>query len=213
MLELYTPQYEEINTKDRITIDLIKDGQDFLQQFDINTDYLLDTVSLVYKYLRNNGKIPHNLFKFFVAAYYIISRHPFAFPAHETKKDFCQKFSLPLGSLDYCVEKITNSLNYIKILDNLNFPYFIDPKRDISLKFIKNLIKSKVEKAMMSFLIWHRPINSQILTEELVSEAIFEQKAFPEELFRQLFEIAFEFVEEEFLDYKEYIRLQKRVFI
>ncbi|UCC19598.1 MAG: hypothetical protein JSV62_16105 [Promethearchaeota archaeon] len=213
MLELYTPQYEEINTKDRITIDLIKDGQEFLQQFDINTEYLVDTISVVYKYLRNNGKIPHNLFKFFVAAYYIISRHPFAFPVHETKNEFCEKFNLPISSLDYCVEKITNSLNYIKILDDVNFPYFIDPKRDISLKFIKNLIRSKVEKAMMRFLIWHQPINSQILTEELVNEIIFEQNAFPEELFRQLFEIAFEYVENEFLDYKEYVKLQKRVFI
>jgi len=213
MLELYTPNYEIINTKDRITIDLIKDGQEFLQQFDINKDYLLDTISVVYKYLRNNGKIPHNLFKFFIAAYYIISRHPFAFPAHETKKEFCQRFGLPVSSLDYCVEKITNALNYIKILDDMNFPYFIDPKRDISLNFIKNLIKSKVDKAMMSFLVWHRPINSQTLTEELVNEVIFEQKAFPEELFRQLFEIAFEYVENEFLDYNEYVKLQKKVFI
>ena len=213
MLELYTPQYEEINTKERITIDLIRDGQEFLQQFDINEDYLLDTISVVYKYLRNNGKIPHNLFKFFIAAYYIISRHPFAFPAHETKKEFCRKFGLPVSSLDYCVEKITTSLKYLKILDDMNFPYFIDPKRDISLKFIKNLIKSKVDKAMMSFLVWNRPINSQFLTEELVSEVIFEQKAFPEELFRQLFELAFEYVENEFLDYNEYVRLQKKVFI
>ena len=213
MLELYTPQYEEINTKERITIDLIKDGQEFLQQFDINIDYLLDTISVVYKYLRNNRKIPHNLYKFFVAAYYIISRHPFAFPVHETKKVFCHKFGLPVSSLDYCVEKIIDSLSYIKILDDMNFPYFIDPKRDISLNFIKNLIKSKVDKAMMNFLVMHRPINSQILTEELVNEVIFEQKAFPEELFRQLFEIAYEYVEREFLEYNEYIKLQKKVFI
>ncbi|MFX1378675.1 MAG: hypothetical protein ACFFA4_06240 [Promethearchaeota archaeon] len=213
MLELYTPQYEQINTKERITIDLIKDGQEFLQQFDINTDFLLDTISVVYRYLRNNGKIPHNLYKFFVTAYYIISRHPFAFPVHETKKDFCKKFNLPVSALDYCVEKITNSLNYIKILDDMNFPYFVDPKRDISLKFIKNIIKSKVDKAMMTFLVYDQPINSQILTEDLVNEAIFEQKAFPEELFRQLFEIAFDYVEEEFLDYNEYVNLQKKVFI
>jgi len=213
MLELYTPQYEEINTKERITIDLIKDGQEFLQQFDINKDYLLDTISVVYKYLRNNRKIPHNLFKFFVAAYYIISRHPFAFPVHETKKVFCHKFGLPVSSLDYCVEKIIDSLSYIKILDDMNFPYFIDPKRDISLNFIKNLIKSKVDKAMMNFLVMHQPINSQILTEELVNVVIFEQKAFPEELFRQLFEIAYEYVEREFLEYNEYIKLQKKVFI
>ncbi|MFX1500062.1 MAG: hypothetical protein ACFFDH_03760 [Promethearchaeota archaeon] len=213
MLELYTPPYEEINTRERITIDIIKDGQEFLQQFDINPDYLLDTVSVVYKYLRNNGKVPHNLYKFFIGAYYIISRHPFAFPVHETKKIFCEKFGLPISALEYSVERITESLDYIKILDDMNFPYFIDPKRDISLKFIKNLIKSKVDKAMMRFLLGNQPINSQILTEELVNEVIFKQNAFPEELLRQLFDIAFEYVEAEFLEYKEYVRLQKKVFI
>ncbi|MFW9970906.1 MAG: hypothetical protein ACFFDF_11975 [Candidatus Odinarchaeota archaeon] len=213
MLELYTSQYEQINTKDRITIDLIKDGQEFLQQFDINTSYLLDTISVVYKYLRNERKIPHNLYKFFVAAYYIISRHPFAFPVHESKKEFCEKFNLAVSALDYCLDKITKSLDYIKILDDMNFPYYIDPKRDISLKFIKSIIKSKVEKAMMNFLVYNQPINSQILTEDLVNEVIFEQNAFPEELLRQLFEIAFEYVEVGFQDYKEYVKLQKRVFI
>lgn len=213
MLELYTPDYEIINTKERITIDLLRDGQDFLEQFDINTDFLLDTASLVYKYLRNNGKFPHNLYKFFIAAYYIISRHPFSFPAHESKKGFCEKFSLPVSSLEYCVEKITDSLNYIKILDDMNFPYFVDPKRDIGLNVIKKLIKCKVDKAMMNFLLCHQSINSQILSEELVYEVVFEQKAFPEELFRQLYEIVFQYVEREFLDYNEYVKMQKKYFI
>ena len=213
MLELYTPDYEIINTKDRITIDLLKDGQDFLEQFDINTDLLLDTSSLVYKYLRNNGKIPHNLFKFFIAAYYIISRHPFSFPAHETKNEYCEKFGLQVSSLEYCVEKISDSLNYIKILDDMNFPYFVDPKRDIALNVIKKLIKSKVDKAMMNFLLCHQSINSQILSEELVHEVVFEQKAFPEELFRQLYDIVFEYVEREFLDYNQYIKMQKKYLI
>ena len=213
MLELYTPEYEILNTKERITIDLLKDGQDFLEKFDINTDLLLDTASLVYKYLRNNVKIPHNLFKFFIAAYYIISRHPFTFPTHETKKEYCEKFCLQVSSLEYCVEKITDSLNYIKILDDMNFPYFVDPKRDIALNVIKKLIKSKVDKAMMNFLLCHQSINSQILSEELVHEVVFEQKAFPEELFRQLYEIVFEYVEREFLDYNQYIKMQNKYFI
>ncbi|MFX1376977.1 MAG: hypothetical protein ACFFA0_14320 [Promethearchaeota archaeon] len=213
MLELYTPQFEIINTKERITIDLLKDGQEFLEQFNINTNFLLDTVSIVYKYLRNTGKIPHNLYKFFIAAYYIISRHPYTFPAHETKKEFCEKFGLHISSLEYCVEKITVSLNYIKILDDKNFPYFVDPKRDIGLNVIKKLIKSKVDKAMMNFLLYHQSINSQIISEELVHEVVFEQKAFPEELFRQLYELVFEYVEREFLDYNEYVKMQKKYFI
>jgi len=213
MLELYTPDYEILNTKDRITIDLIKDGEEFLKQFDINQDFILDTVSLIYRYLRIKGKIPHNLYKFYIAAYYIVTRHPFAFPAHETKRDFCKKFDLQISSLEYCVDKIVSIFGYIKILDDMNFPYFIDPERDLSLEIIKNIVKSKIEATMMKFLLYNRPINSQILTEELVSDIVFEHKIFPEELFRQLYAIVSNLVKEEFIEHNEYVMLQQKYFI
>lgn len=213
MLELYTPDLEILNTKDRITIDLIKDGEEFLKQFDIDQDFILDTVSIIYRFLRIKGKVPHNLYKFYIAAYYIVTRHPFAFPAHETKKDFCKKFNLEISSLEYCVDKITSTFGYIKILDDMNFPYFIDPKRDLSLEIIKNIVKSKIEAAMMKFLLYNRPVNSQILTEELVSDIVFEHKAFPEELFRQLYDIVSSLVEAEFTDHNEYVMLQQKYFI
>jgi hypothetical protein len=213
MLELYTPNYEVLNTKERITVDLIKDGKEFLEQFEINHDFLIDTISLVYRYLKIKDKIPHNLYKFFIAGYYIVSRHPFAFPVHEKKKDFCYMFNCDISSLEYSVDKIVNTVGYIKILDDINFPYFIDPKRDLSLKLIKNIVKTRVDEVMMKFLLYHQPINSQILTEELVCDIIFEHKAFPEELLRQLYDIVFELVESQFVDYNEYVTLQQKYFI
>jgi hypothetical protein len=213
MLELYNPNYEVLNTKDRITIDLIKDGEDFLGKFDINKELLLDSISLVYRYLKINSKIPHNLYNFFVASYFIVSRHPFAFPVHESKKVFCTKFKMEISSLEYCVEKIASTLGYLKILDDMNFPYYIDPEKDLSLKIIKNIVMTKVEEKMMKFLLHNAPINSQILTEELVCDIVFEHKAFPEELFRQLYDIVFELVECQFTEYNEYAMLQKKYFI
>jgi hypothetical protein len=213
MLELYPPEIEVLNTKDRITIDLIKDGEEFLKQFDIDQDFILDTVSLIYRYLRIKGKIPHNLYKFYIAAYYIVTRHPFSFPAHESKKDFCNKFNLEISSLEYCVDKIISRFGYIKILDDMNFPYFIDPERDLSLEIIKNIVKSKIDAAMMKFLLYNKPVNSQILTEELVTDIVFEHKAFPEELFRQLYAIVSNLVEEKFTDHNEYVMLQQKYFI
>jgi hypothetical protein len=213
MLELYTPNYEELNTKDRITIDLIRDGEEFLKQFDIDEDFIIDTVSIIYRYLKIKGKIPHNLYKFYIAAYYIVTRHPFAFPAHETKKEFCKRFNLEISSLEYCVDKIVSSFGYIKILDDMNFPYFIDPKRDLSLEIIKNIVKTKIEATLMKFLLYDKPISSQILTEELVSDIVFEHKAFPEELFRQLYDIVSTLVEAEFVEYNEYVMLQQKYLI
>ena len=210
MLELYTPNYEVLNTKERITVDLMKDGKTFLEHYEINPEFLLDTISVIYRYLKVKGKVPHNLYKFFTAAYYIVTRHPFAFPAHETKKEFCDRFDCEISALEYSVDKIIKTLNYIKILDDMNFPYYIDQKRDLSLKVIKNIVKTKVNEEMMKFLLFHQPINSQLLTEELVCDIIFEHKAFPEELLRQLYEIVFEIVESEFVEYNEYVALQQK---
>ncbi|MFW9952797.1 MAG: hypothetical protein ACFFKA_21965 [Candidatus Thorarchaeota archaeon] len=213
MLELYISNYEELNTKERITVDLMKDGKKFLEQFKIKSELLLDTISLVYRFLKIKGKVPHNLYKFFIAAYYVVTRHPFAFPVHQTKKDFCNIFNSDINSLEYSVDKITKTLNYIKILDDMNFPYYIDPERDLSLKLIKSIVKTRVDENMMKFLLYHKPINSQLLTEELVCDIIFEHKAFPEELLRQLYDIVFELVESEFIDYNEYVILQEKYFI
>ncbi|MFX1316317.1 MAG: hypothetical protein ACFE9T_10670 [Promethearchaeota archaeon] len=213
MLELYTPNYEILNTKDRITIDLLKESQEFLEQLDINSNLLLDTISLIYRYLTKCEKIPHNLFKFLISAYYIVSRHPLAFPLHESKQEFCEKFGLQVSSLEYSVDKISSKLNLIKILDDRNYPYFLDPNSDLGLKFVKNIVETTVEKSMMKFLLYNKPINSQILTEELVSKIIFEENIFPEELFRQFYDIIFQFVEEKFQDYYEYVELQQKYLI
>ena len=163
--------------------------------------------------MKLNRKIPHNLFKFFIAAYYIVSRHPKAFPAHESKKKFCRKFGIQPSSLDYSAEKIIGVLNIKKILDEKNYPYFLDLKTDIGFKLCKNIVKVEVERRMMNFLLYHRPINSQILAEDLITKIVFEMEIFPEELFRQFYKIVSDLVEDSLNDYYEYTQLQQKYFI
>ena len=111
------------------------------------------------------------------------------------------------------MEKISWALNIVKILDDKNYPYFLDSQNDIYYDIRRDIVKAKVEKVRMNFLLYNQPINSQILSEDLVSEIIFEKKIFPEELFRQFYEIIFELVEKELRDYREYIQLQQKYFI
>lgn len=213
MLELINIKQDKLNTKDQIIIDLLKDGVEFLEEFDNNYEIIMDVVSIIYRFLKNNNKIPHNLYKFFIAAFYIVSRHPQAFPAHESKRKFCKKFGIKPGSLDYSVEKLTYKLNFIKILDDKNYPYYMDLKTDIGFKLAKGIVKQEVDKAMMNFLLNHQPINSQILCEELITKLVFEMNVFPEELFRQFYEIIFELIEKYLKNYYEYIELQQNYFI
>ncbi|MFX1276944.1 MAG: hypothetical protein ACFFAT_18120 [Promethearchaeota archaeon] len=214
MMELIIPQQEILNTKDRI-IDLINDGVDFLNDFELNQELIIDTISIVYKYLRITKKVPHNLYKFFIASYYIVSRHPLSFPAHESKKKFCNKFGLEQSSLEYTVEKLIGTLKIRKILDDKNFPYFLDPKNDLGFKIAKNLVKTKIQKALMNFYLFNQQFNSQIFTEELVSTLVVDMNLFPQELLRQYYDLIFELVEKVLKDqhYEEYVRLQNKFLI
>ncbi len=213
MLELMNINQEVLNTRDRVTIDLIKDGQEFLEDFEINHEQVLNTISIIFRFLQLNRKIPNNLFKFFIAAYYIVLRPPRAFPAHESKKKFCRMFGIQQSSLEYCVEKIIGILDIIKILDDKNYPYFIDLKSDLGFKLTKKIVKIETERAMMNFLFYNQPINSQIFTEHLITKIIFEMHLFPEELFRQFYNLVLDLVEDSLIDYNHYVKLQQKCFI
>ncbi|TXT61784.1 MAG: hypothetical protein BAJALOKI2v1_10054 [Promethearchaeota archaeon] len=213
MIELTQISNQEFNTRDQITLNLLRSGQEFLDQFEIPREIILRTVHLVYRYLEDANNIPHNIYKFFTAAYYIVKRHPLKFPDHQPKKEFCRKFGIKASSLEYAEEKIVSSLGIIKILDDKNYPYFINPKSDIGLKMMRSVIKDRVSKQMMDFLLNHQAINSQILTEKLVNQIILNSNIFPEELFRQFYDLIFEYVEKELKQYYEYVSLQKKYFI
>ena len=213
MLELINYNQEILNTKDRIIIDSLKEGHKFLEKFDINHKMIIDAVSIVNRFLRINTKFPQNIYKFFVAAFYIVERHPWSFPAHESKTKFCKKFGIDQSSLDYSIERIVTILKLLKIIDDKNFPYFIDRDTDISYKLSKSIVKNEIEKAMMNFLLLNQPINSQILSENIITKLIFEMKLFPEELLRQFFEVMIDLVEKNLIDYYEYAQLQEKYFI
>jgi hypothetical protein len=214
MIELSYQNEQILDTKDRITIDLIKQGEEFIKEFDVNHGLLIDTVTVIYKYLRNIDTFPQNLFKFYIAAFYISARHPKAFPKHEKKKAFCRKFGIKQSSLEYSVKKIVSTLDFITIYDDMNFPYYLDPENDIGYKLMKNVVKKGTDKAIMNFFLNHQQINSQILAEDLTTRVINDMGLFPEELFRQFFNLIFEMVEDQLQElYYNYVDLQKKYFI
>ncbi len=214
MLELAQYKEQILSTKDRITIDLIKQGEEFISEFDVCHGLLIDTVTIIYKYLKSIDTFPQNLFKFYIAAFYISARHPKAFPKHEKKADFCRKFGMKQSSLEYCVKKIVGTLNFITIYDDMNFPYYIDLENDIGYKLMANVIKQRTDKALMNFFLYHQPVNSQILAESLTNKVVNSMKLFPEGLFRQFFNLIFEMIEDQLQDfYYNYIDLQKKYFI
>lgn len=213
MLEL-VPYYDKIlDSKDRVDIELLNQGKEFIEQFDINHELIVETISIIYHYLQKVHKVPQNIFKFFIAGYYITSRHPVTFPHPDSKKEFCEKFGIKKSSLEYSVDKLISALNYVKILDDINRPYFFNPEKDIAYKLLQSIVKSEVDDAMMNFMLYHQPVNSQILSETLTNKTIFEMGLFPEELFRQFYELIFESVEAHLQEYFHYVQLQKKYFI
>ncbi|MHA1842915.1 MAG: hypothetical protein ACTSWE_01440, partial [Promethearchaeota archaeon] len=204
MLEIIQENKSIYKTREIILIEFLKDGHDFLKEFEIDPILAQESISLIYHFFKKCSRIPHNAYKFFIAAYYIIERHPKAFPNHKSKKKFCKKFGIKVSALEYSVQRIESELSLIKILDDKNYPYYFQPRRDICFQLVKRIAEKKVDTAMMNFWLKNDIINPHFLTEELVNEIIFERKFYPEELFRQFYEIFYEVILNLLDQYEEY---------
>ncbi len=87
-----------------------------LEKYFINDKSLHEANSLIWNFYRvNNSSFPGDKSNFYIAGYYIISRHPDNFPVHETKEDFCNIFKRDHEVLRKFIGEITSSLNYIRI--------------------------------------------------------------------------------------------------
>ncbi len=216
MVEILQRNENFYTTKESVLVELMKEGHDFLELFDIDAVLKRETISLLYQFFKRCENFPHNAFKFFIAGYYIIERHPKAFPVHDSKEEFCRRFGIKVSALDYSVRRIEDVLHLTRILDDKNYPYYFDPRRDICFLLVKQIAVRKVDAAMMDFLVKSELVNSHALAEELVNEVIFERKLYPEELFRQFFEIFQDIIVHllgRYEEYNEYIKLQERYFI
>ncbi len=202
---------ELINTKERVIVEIINKGQSHLEDLGIPKKLTVYASSIMFRFLQEN-KIPQKFLNYFSAALYIAQRHPLSFPLHKKKSKFCNLYLIEESSLDYCVNEIIRKLNFRKILDDKNYPYFIDPL-DLGLKVIKNLVKKECQEALMQFFSSSIPINTQILSEKLTTMSVFEMKIFHEELFRQIYEIIYDLVSSELKEYSDYVKLQKEIFI
>ncbi len=213
MMELIQINQKSLNSKERVTIELIRDGKEFLEKFNLNKPMVMEAVGIIYRYLNKIRKIPHNLYNFFIAAYYIIERHPRAFPMHTSKQTFLRSFGIEVSTLEYCVSQIVGVLDYVKILDGKHYPYFLDSEKDIALNLTKKVISDKTEKVAMDFLVFNQPFNTNILCEEITNKLIFEMRLFPEELFEQFYLIFHELIVENLKPHIDYIDLQLKTFI
>lgn len=202
---------ELLNTKERIIVEIIKKGQDHLEDLGIPRKIAVFASSIVFRYLQS-GKIPRNFINYFAGALYIAQRHPLSFPFHKKKSKFCTLYNIEEPALDYCVSEIIKKLGFIKFYDDKNYPYFLDPQ-DLGYRLVKSLVERECQESLMNFFNYHQSINAQIVSEKLTTAAIFEMKIFPEEMLRQIYEIVLNLVSQELTEYSEYVKLQQKYFI
>jgi len=202
---------ELINTKERVIVEIINKGQLHLEDLGVPKKISVYASSIMFRYLQG-GKIPQNILNYFAGALYIAQRHPLSFPMHKKKSRFCSLYMIEKGSLDYCVNEIIRTLGFRKILDDKNYPYFLDPL-DLGLKIIKNMVEKECQEELMQFFNSSIPVDAQFLSEKLTTMVIFEMRVFHDELFRQIYEIIYELVSSELKEYNNYVKLQKEVFI
>lgn len=202
---------ELANTKERVIVEIINKGQLHLEDLGVPKKISVYTSSIMFRYLEE-GRIPQSILNYFVAALYVAQRHPLSFPMHRKKSKFCDLYMIEEGSLDYCVNEIVRVLGFRKILDDKNYPYFLDPL-DLGLKIIKNMVEKECQEELVHFFRSSILVDAQFLSEKLTTMVIFEMRVFHDELFRQIYEIIYGLVSDELKEYNNYVKMQKEVFI
>ena len=113
---------------------LIREAYKFYVKNDVRDALAFGAVALIDRYLRV-AKLPKEEDAMFVAALYLISRHPFSFANHTSKQEFAEQFGIKASSLEWYSENLAEKLGFIRIYD-----FVIDDPKKMNKQLLRGLL-------------------------------------------------------------------------
>ncbi len=173
--EAFEKKFSEANRAEHLS--LIKGAYKYYIKNDVRDALAFGAISLVNKYLQV-AKLPKEEDAMFVAALYLVSRHPFSFANHTSKQEFAEQFGIKATSLDWYSENITEKLGFIRIYDYRHFPYYIDPEGIIN-SVILSVVRLTVEELMVRTVLGVETFNEDEAVDGIVDRLIDRLKIVP----------------------------------
>ncbi|MGQ9721124.1 MAG: hypothetical protein ACUVXA_07360 [Candidatus Jordarchaeum sp.] len=178
---------------------LIKEAYKYYVKNDVRDALAFGALSLINKYLQV-AKLPKEEDAMFIAALYLISRHPFSFANHTSKQEFAEQFGIKATSLDWYSENITEKLGLIRIYDYRHFPYYIEPEGIIN-SVILSVVRLTVEELMVRTLLGVETFNEDEAIDGIVDRLVERLKIVPNVFKQEIRRIVSEYMSQEIKKY------------
>ncbi|MEX2706319.1 MAG: hypothetical protein ACTSSA_02920 [Candidatus Freyarchaeota archaeon] len=180
---------------------LIREAYKFYVKNDVRDALAFGAVALIDRYLRV-AKLPKEEDAMFVAALYLISRHPFSFANHTSKQEFAEQFGIKASSLEWYSENLAEKLGFIRIYDYRHFPYYIDPEGVIN-SVILSVVRLTVEELMIRTVLGVEVFDEDEAIDGIVDRLVDRLKIVPSVFKPEIRRLVSEYMSKEI---KKYIR-------
>ena len=178
---------------------LIKEAYKFYVKNDVRDVLAFGAVTLLNRYLRV-AKLPKEDVAMFVAALYLVSRHPFSFANHTSKQEFAEQFGIKATSLEWYSENLADKLGFIRIYDYRHFPYYIDPEGVIN-SVILSVVRLTVEELAVRTLLGVETFEENEAIEGIVDRLVDRLKIVPSVFKPEIRRIVSEYMAKEIKKY------------
>ena len=169
---LHTSEHQNTMIKNAYSYFITNDVEDSLSFYALN---------IIKRYIQSHGTVKDPV-SVFAASLYISGRHPYTFPNRETRTDFAKTYQIKTSSLEWYIESIINTLDFIKIYDYRQYPYYIDPEGIIQTVLTSVLAERKTESQIKHVLGINRYHEDGIATD--VTNRIVERLKLVPEAFK-----------------------------
>lgn len=180
-------------------LNLIKEAYKFYVKNDVRDALAFGAISLINKYLEL-AKLPKEEDAMFVAALYLISRHPFSFANHTSKQEFAEQFGIKATSLEWYSENLAEKLGFIRIYDYRHFPYYIDPEGVIN-SVILSVVRLTVDELMVRTVLGVETFTEDEAIDRIVDRLVERLKIVPNEFKPEIRRLVSEYISEEIKKY------------
>ena len=181
---------------------IIKEANKIYKNFNLDIDIIPVALDIIIRYIKKTiPSEPREKNVLYLAAYYIVKRHPFAYPSYITRESFSIPFDIKTTSLDWYVNRILSDLNFIRIHDSQMKPYFID-RASLIFTVTHSIARSQLSEFLINAVINKKMHDVNIIVDDIVAILLDRLKILPEIFRRSVRTIVMDMTRAEIKDLK-----------
>lgn len=178
--------FNVMTLNDKYIRKIIYEANHLYSKYDLDKNIIPIALDISIRYIKNSiPSEPREKDVLYCAAYFIAIRHPFSHPSYVTRDGFADQFNIKTTSLDWYVNRILTELDFIRIHDLNQLPYFVDRNSLIHTVTI-SIIHSNLSESLLNAILYKKMPDVNIIVDNIIGILVDRLKILPDVFKRSL---------------------------